>query len=399
MELQAKSIALVAGVAVAAVVVTAFVVVRQVPTVTAGSDPAAPLSATTSTGTPTSPPATPTATPSTTPSKTPTRTASSTPSSTGLTGPTVIELEPGSYERGAAPSIPYVDKRTLVDGRTRAKSDRLVWQSVRTTDGPLAVVATGTDSTELRAYDRDGKLLQRVPGVSTVKASADGRFSAYATTGPREEDKGAVVTWRSHDDSQTRQLRRPADYGLRILYVDAGFVYFSSSTSVAGDAALYRWKLPGSTVERRSGVQNPSAVSPQGSQVSMVTSTSDEGSCSKVVDAANTRIGYWSTCEFSIRAFSPRGRTVLAGAAYTDGYGEGFTAVLENSTGKVLRKWNGLVLGSAYEDEDHVLMVVEEKEHNAIVRCSIATGDCRLATPLAAGGQEARSAGLAYSLG
>lgn len=400
MKLQAKAVGLVAGVAVAAVGVSAFVVARQVPTLDAGDRPAGPIGTAGPTGTPDTPTPTTQPTPSPTGSPTPTGKPSSTPTSTGtgLTGPTIIELEPTSYRRGAAPSIPYTEQNSLVDGDTRAKVSAPIWAGARTTTGVLVVVSPGADRTELQVFDDAGRLVRRVPGVTTVKSSADSRFSAYATGDPSEQKKGSVVTWQT--GSQTRRLSRPDDYGLRVLYVDAGFVYFSSRTTVGGVDALYRWKIPGTTVERRAGVTRPTAISPNGLQVSMVTSVSDEGSCSRVVDAANTRISYWSTCAFSIHSFSPRGKTVLAGGAYADGYGEAFAAVLENSTGKVLRKWQGTVLGSAYEDEDHVLIVADadDDRRGAIVRCAISTGACELATPLGKGGQDARADGQAAGL-
>lgn len=403
MRLQAKPVALVAAVAVAAVVVTTVVVVGQVPTVTADDEPVAPLSSAGVTGTPTTP-GTPTAGPSTptTPSSTPTPTGkpSGTPTSGGLTGPTVIELEPDTYRRGAAPSIPYVDQRTLIAGGTRATAKARVNAAARTSTGVLAIGSSDDGRTELQDFDDTGRLRRRVADVATVEASTDGLFSAYATQNRDAEVKGSTITWQSHKTSQTLQVRRPNDFDVRVLYVNAGFVYFSSRPSVSGDSRLYRWKLPSSVVEQVANVKNPLTLSPQGLQLAMLSSISDQGSCTAVVDATDTRIAYWRTCAFMVHSFSPKGRTVLAGAAYADGYGEGFAAVLDNSTGKVLRKWSGTVLGSAYEDEDHVLLTADDDDdkRGAIVRCSISTGDCELATPLGRGGQDARSTDQAARL-
>ncbi|MEU0092726.1 hypothetical protein [Kribbella sp. NPDC006257] len=58
---------------------------------------------------------------------------------------------------------------------------------------------------------------------------------------------------------------------------------------------------------------------------------------------------------------------------------------LDRRSGRLLREWMGCFRSAAPEDEDHLLMVASAgRGKSAIVRCTVSTGDCELATPVAA---------------
>ncbi|MFG1818764.1 hypothetical protein ACGFIF_33720 [Kribbella sp. NPDC049174] len=68
-------------------------------------------------------------------------------------------------------------------------------------------------------------------------------------------------------------------------------------------------------------------------------------------------------------------------------YGEPRTAALDTKTGKLLREWTAKSLrGAVAEDDDHLLLLwpdrQEPQSRSAVVRCTVSTGQCELATPL-----------------
>jgi hypothetical protein len=61
-------------------------------------------------------------------------------------------------------------------------------------------------------------------------------------------------------------------------------------------------------------------------------------------------------------------------------------AALNSSSGAVKREWTGAqFLEVVAEDDDHLLMVVDSGDGTpgGIIRCTIGTGGCEVATPLA----------------
>lgn len=397
MRLDPKAAGLVAVVATAAVAVSTVVVARQVPTLNAGDQPVAPLGAAT-TGTPT-----PSRTAVSTPPLTSAKPSSSTPSVPGLTGPAQVVIDPGTLDRGAAPAVPYVDERMLVSGGYQATTKSPIIAGARAGNGLMAIVALTDLYTELQVFAANGRLLRSVKDIGTLRSSPDGAFTAYASerfTSNGDKVKGSTLSWVDNAAAKTRQLKRPGDYEVRILMVDEYRVYFRSKASPDGDPALYRWEAAtDGKVERVTGVTSPTAVDRAGSQVAMLSSITDNGSCTKVVASFDIKTEYWKTCDFQVGEFGPRGRTVLASDAYGDGYAPTYAAVLDNSNGKLLRKWSGVsVMQTAYEDEDHVLLVTEKGSRGAIVRCAISTGKCELATPYVEG-IGAQAPGNPYRLG
>jgi hypothetical protein len=267
----------------------------------------------------------------------------------------------------------------------------------------MAVVALADSLTELQIFDRAGRVTERVPDVRRVRSSAGGTYSAYST---EKFDltsgaalKGSTVSWRDNRSGETIGLSRPDAYDLRLLRVDAERVYFSSRASASSStSSLYEWWIGTGKVSRMTHVPNPTALSANGTQAASLVSLTDTGSCTSVQASLNGT-GYWKTCDYQVDAFGPAGRTVLAAPAYRDGYADTYVAVLDNSNGKLLRKWQGVsVMRAAYEDDDHILLAAEKGSRGAIVRCSISTGECELATPFVEGAGD-QGAGNPYKLG
>jgi hypothetical protein len=407
MKLNGKVIGVVGGVASAATVVATAVAARQVPVLAQGDGPVAPIRASSPapSAPATTPPATtPTATPTAKPVLTPRTTATPPPSTpTRLPrGPAQITVDPGKLERGEAPRVPYSDGLELNAGDRKATIDRgYPYRVVSAGDGIMAVVSIGQLGRELQMFDSAGRRTGQVPDVRDVRSSDGGGLSAYATGRLGEngaEVKGSTITWRDNKSGRTVKLSRPDDYEVEIFKVDSERVYFGSKAAPGSvKATLYEWWIRSSTASRLPSVPTPTAVSALGSQAAALVSLTDSGSCTEVV-ASYGRERYWRTCDYQVDAFSPDGGTVIAGPAYRDGYADTFVAVLDNSNGKLIRQWKGVsVMSSAYEDDDHILFVAEKGSRGAIVRCTVSTGTCELATPFVEG-RGAHSVGNPYQL-
>lgn len=378
MKPQVKPVLLVCGVAVAAALISSFAVARRVPTLDARSGLAAPLSA----GSP------PAAVPST----------PSTPVPSTTRPPAEIVLDPGRLDRGPAPAVAYVDERMLIAGYTEARTEDPIIAGVRAGNGLMAIVARTDLYTQLRIFAANGRFLRSVDDVGTLRSSTRGDYTAYATeefTSNGDPVRGSTLTWVDHARSRSRQLSRPRDYQVRILLIDQYRVVFASRSSPTAAPVLYRWDAATSgRVEQAAGIERPTAVADLGSQVATL------DPCTRVISSWSPRTEYWRTCDHRVIAFGPRGRTVLASPADAgDGPAPTSAAVLDNSNGKVLRQWSGVpIVQTGYEDEDNVLLVTEKGSRGAIVRCSISTGRCELATPYVEG-VGAQATGNPYRLG
>lgn len=95
--------------------------------------------------------------------------------------------------------------------------------------------------------------------------------------------------------------------------------------------------------------------------VAGITSISDQGSCSAVLDSASGE-QQWQTCDYTVDEVSPDGRNVTAGPAYRDGAGDGNVAILDAATGALVRDFRApdqaIVNHSVWETGTTVLSVV-----------------------------------------
>ncbi|MFK4083967.1 hypothetical protein ACI2LF_07660 [Kribbella sp. NPDC020789] len=374
-----RLIAAVASVAVAAVAVGAALAYRQGPQ-NAAAD-AAPLSS--------SPSATSPATQATSP-------ALATPSSIAApsAGPAKITLAISKLAQGREPQVPYLIGRQIRGG---SGSDVVVpgKGSVITLgrlDGNTLVVVhdpeATSDTTELLRLDPAGAV-RRTPGVSSLVTSSDQRAAAYAAaqlSSLGEAKKGGTVYSETGAGVQT--LKLPNVWNLQVLAYTGGKVYYRAADQDTGPWRLFSW-VPGSeTIRMVSSVVSPTAVSADGSTAASMGVINDDGTCSNVVRLpAGTQL--FRTCEYAIDGFTPSGVTAYGGPAHRDGFCDGLVAAFDAGSGKVLHEWKGCFQEIGAEDDQHVLAVAyatpagqTEKVKTAIIRCTITTGACELATPI-----------------
>ncbi|GAA3573597.1 hypothetical protein [Kribbella ginsengisoli] len=374
LQKNGRLVVLVAAVAVAAVVIGGVVAYQRGPRSEGGT--AAPLSAPATTrSTKTTPSAT--GTPSTTPSK---------PS-----GPVKITLNLAKLPRGRDPQVPYLVGRVVTGGAggpetIPGKAD--IQQIARVNGRVLAVVTKGLGTELLKLGPSSGEV-ERVPDVTALVTSADATIAAYSTTrvGSQSEAlKGGTLY--SDDGLDTQKLDLPAAWGLRVLAVLDGKVSFEYAATESGRSKLYSW-TPGAAKATQLDITSPTGISADGRLVASMGLISDGGSCSDVTEVATGK-RLWKTCESAIQGFTPDARTAFGGDAYADGYCSGTATALDGLTGVILRQWTSCFFQTVPEDDQHLLMVVDALEgggedgygKRGIIRCTISTGACELATPL-----------------
>jgi len=382
-----RLVILVSAIAVAAVAIGGALAYRTGPAEAEGR--AAPL-----TGTPTPTPIpsrTPivSRTPSVTPSTTPT-TKTPSPSATP-TGPTKVTLTVSKLPEGREPQVPYLVDREVRGGSgtvTKLPGTGGVIAVGRLDQGVLAIVQDGNDGTELLKMDYN-KVVRRTPGVSSLVTTRDQSAAAYAAA--RISSMGRAVkggTVYAETTHSLESLKLPDSWNLQVLAFADGKVYYRAASTEQGPWALYSWTPGASAAVKVKSVVSPTAVSPNGRVAASMGTLNDSGSCSSVVEVGTGR-QLFRTCDNMVSGFTPDGTTAIGGSAYGDGYCDTAQVALDVDTGKLIREWKGCFHQSVAEDDQHVLIVAvasggggDPGTKSAIIRCTISTGACELATPI-----------------
>ncbi len=326
-----------------------------------------------------------TSTPSASP--TPSATASS-PIPSGSTGkPVVLTFE--GLDQGAPPAMPYLRQDPDAPGGWS-----LVEQDgdVRSLSRSYAQFAPVGDGLVGLAYDVDRAVAYLLDGNLEEVAHSDAGEGGLAVT-----PDGSIVGWfgadrsphfveaGSHRTGELPEVRGGA--GLGALLVDGttcqegeggnGCAAFVNSV----DATRVWSSVSHGLVDVVPGVISVRDVADDGGMLGM-TSLSDEGSCWGLFEVWKRR-PKWETCDYTLFDFSPSGERIVAGPAYLDGFGQGMAAVLDRQ-GRVLAEWHSkgeaAILGSTWEDEDHVLLKAFQDEKYAVIRVGL-DGTVELALP------------------
>jgi hypothetical protein len=106
-----------------------------------------------------------------------------------------------------------------------------------------------------------------------------------------------------------------------------------------------------------------------------------ERSCSAMLDFDSAQV-QWQSCEWRPVEFSTDGSLVLAIGAGTDGLGPRELAVLNADDGSLVQSFTtqGTFGRATFEGTESIDAVTAVADQAAIVRCTIAEGDCELAT-------------------
>ncbi|TCO47541.1 hypothetical protein EV646_10594 [Kribbella antiqua] len=363
-------VVLIAAIAVAAVAIGGAFAYGQDPE--AGDAAAAPLSGTPST------------TASTTPSNTPT-TPTATPSPTATKVKTTVNL--AKLPQGRAPQVPYLVGRTVMGGAggdVKIPGTEQIQAVARLGQDAMAIVSKGA-GTELLKIENTGEV-RRTPDVTQILTADDGNAAVYVASRTNENGEELAGATVYLETSEVQKISIPDRYGVMPLgYVD-GKVYFSAQTTQDGSAwALYEW-TPGAKPVAIKTVANPTGVTADGTMAASMSTLTDSSSCSNAIEVATGK-RLWRTCDYQIHGFTPDGATAIAAPAYQDGYGDGVAAALDMTKGDLLHEWSGVFRQTVAEDDQHLLLLADDGEETpaSIIRCTITTGACELATPLAKG--------------
>lgn len=373
-------IALVAAVAVAAIATGGALAYRQGPQDNALAN-AAPLS-----GTPSpTPTPTPTATPSAPPSSSPTPKPAATKS-----GPLKTKVELAKLTQGRAPQVTYLSGRTVRGGAGRdvkVPGTEDIQDVARLNQSVLAVVSKGTDTEMLTIDDFSGKVLRHTPDVTRIVTTEDGRAAAYVAlrrSAESDSTPGAIIY---AEQESVQKLTLPDVWDpVPLGYVD-GKVYFrAESAEGALTWTLYEWVPGASKATAIKTVPKATALTGDGKLAASMSNLTDYNSCSTVVEVATGK-RLWRTCDYQIHGFTLDGSTAFGGPFYGDGYGNGIASALDTKTGALLHEWSGIFRQTVPEDDQHLLILADDGEETpaSIIRCTIPTGTCELATPLAKG--------------
>ncbi|MEV6415113.1 hypothetical protein [Kribbella sp. NPDC051718] len=385
MKRNIKLAGLVAGVSVGAVVAGIVVAAQQTPTLASASGDGSlrPIDSVTK---PVTKPSTPTSRPSGAPSTKPSEPAE--PS-----GAVKQTIDLTKLKQGAAPATSYVDGRTVHVGGTKftlPASDGPVWDVARTGTGALVLHRPKENGNAVLTTWTNGSRGESVNDVTTVASSADQASSAYGVQ-PTNADGTALprftLTWRDNPSGEKYSLQVNGQHEPMVLAVQGSEVYFSASNK-SEKQSLYKWTAGDDAAKPVTAVPDPSAVSPNLKLAASIVSTTDDGSCTALIDLATARKS-WATCEYAVDELYANGAYALGGPAYRDGYGDGLFAAIDVRTGHAVREWSGgsavAIISSVMEDANHILVLAEQGGKTAIARCTPQTGACELATPLKKG--------------
>ncbi|MFK4083968.1 hypothetical protein ACI2LF_07665 [Kribbella sp. NPDC020789] len=300
-----------------------------------------------------------------------------------------VKIDATKLTSGRDPQVAYLRGRTVMGGvgnpvKVPGTGDittvARLWDTTWTLQLDAAVKST------LTVQDGQGKVLRQAGDIDSLTGSADGNSVAYASGGDVESRRGATVYYELPGRAAV-VLKQPKAYGLQVLSVTGKTVFFSSASVPGGTETLFRWETGGNTAVPLSRVTTPQAVSADATLATSLPVFTDSGVCSAVTEVA-TELQRWKTCQNRLESFSPGGAFVIGLPPNTGGpFGVEKVSALEAKTGTVLRNWTApTIRREVAEDDDHILLEwyeqADARSRSAIVRCTVSTGQCDLATPL-----------------
>lgn len=371
----------VAAVAVAAVVIGGVLAYRTGPRTE--NDAARPLSGQTT------PAATPSKTPSTSP--TPPTTSPTTPTATpSAAGPAKVVLKLSKLPTGRAPQVAYLVGREVRGGAgqpVKIPGTGQIQEVARLGDEVLAVVTKG-EGTELLKIGYAPEP-ERTPDVTSVVTTDDETTAAaYATTrtGPGGQAlRGSTVYAYLAADDQVHKISLPKAWDTRVLAYQGGKIWFRGGDSDGATSwRLYTW-VPGTPrATEVKTISSPTGLTRDGTVAASRNVSADFGTCSSLTQVSTGK-RLWRTCEYQITSFTPDGTVAVGAPAHQDGYADLMVSALDTNTGAHLKQWTGLSFKkTVVEDDQHFLILADDgpETNAAIIRCSITTAACELATPL-----------------
>lgn len=280
---------------------------------------------------------------------------SPTPTTVTLGGP----LDISDLELGDAPKINWIEDGTTLhtaDGDT-VTLDRAYSQVVRYDDGWLAKytddqgVATGV------LLDASGNPVgETFDTAYWMAVSSDGEQVLYVADGK--------LLKHDNETGETETVSDDAGTETQPIAVTADTAYYNVQLANYTNDARW-WRDGVETDPRPNGLYAYRDASDDGWTAAM-DEARDDGSCSVVTAPHGEDAG--RTCKLTLKAFSPDGEHIIAGAAYEDGYGSTQLSVTKRdglgSEAAVVLEYlqfgqdDATFMHSVWEDDSHVLAVM-----------------------------------------
>lgn len=304
-----------------------------------------------------------------------------------------VKIDAKSLARGADPRITYLRDRTVFSGdgsRVKVPGTAEIFAVGRLHDAVLTLQLDQGQRSALVIFDASGKQIGRVAAVDSLVTSADGQASAYASGGryAANPEAGGTVYYQHSAAEPPDKLPLPNVYDLQVLGVTERTVYFRAG-KIDSPWQLYHWQVGQPKPVVLDKLASPTVLSGDGTLAAGYTVYNDSGSCTAVAPPT-TGTHWWRTCQYQLTHFSP-GKVFAAGTPVGQPlYGDVRAVALDAKTGSRLREWTGPSLrGSIAEDDDHLLLQWHDRDehvsNSALVRCTVSTGACEVAAPLAPG--------------
>ena len=287
----------------------------------------------------------------------------------------LVDLDFAQLDKGAAPAVPYVSGRTLVDGDTRITLPR----------NGTYLGAAGADHIVLTSTDQGSVDIRRVTptGTQTVIATGDDLYQADLS------EDGAHLLRQRAGRNRTRVVVLDTATGAEVARKRFAIPYASVETA-AGDRVLltawgsevvgtWEWTISTDAVRR---VSKLPAYWANLTQDRMAVFTKDvyDGGCSRLVPVSAPKQTIWKSCTDAIVTMSPNGRRVATMHLMADGLGPGRISV-HNAKGRLKASYDApLVFGTVrWESDKALLLETIGRKKQALVRCVGTT--CDRATP------------------
>jgi hypothetical protein len=221
--------------------------------------------------------------------------------------------------------------------------------------------------------------------------TADGAQAAYATTSTGKGGEplaGSTIYAASGSDvTSVQKLSVPKAWEVRVIAYQDGKVYYRASPKETGSWQLYAWDPSKQAAVEVKTITSPTALSGNGEVAASLNVMNNDGTCSAVTEVATGK-RLWKTCEYQVRGFTSDSRTAIGGPPAPDGYADLLVAALDAHSGNPIQLWTGPSFRQTVaEDDEHLLILADDGPDTkaSIIRCTITTGACELATPLATG--------------
>lgn len=288
-----------------------------------------------------------------------------------------VPLTTTDLPRGEEPQVRYVliREQKLVGPDGTADLPQSYRQIAPYADGWIAVGAGGRRGDQLVMLDADFQVTRSVPGGQALAVSDDGTQVAYVERGQGTSTLVAAPTDGS--DPLTWQLPGgPETAIIPVGFLGDGTVAFYDQLGAKPAAGV---ASPGGKLTELDGFLRLTDASAANGLVAGLVSYGVDKSCWGVMNpAASTTELVWRTCDYSLGAFSPDGRFVIAGEPGDDGLGDPSLSILDAQTGEPLveyrqdREGRLFLPQVVWEDATTVLATVLDGDTSTIVRADTA---------------------------